>query len=69
MKLFLPADLVENILLSILLMEIFDAGIGLEEAELWFRSFFSLENRGNFRMCYDMYLYKTNHFLKLKINS
>lgn len=30
MKLVLPADLVENILLSILLMEIFDTGIGLE---------------------------------------
>ena len=31
---FLPADLVEKIFFSVLLMEIFEAGIGLEEVML-----------------------------------
>lgn len=29
--------------------------------------FFGLENKGSFQMCYDTYVYKTNHFPKINI--
>lgn len=56
MKLFVPAVFVERILLSILLVEIFEAAIVLEAAVLWLFFFFfcSLENRDSFRMCCDV---------------
>lgn len=68
---FLPAVFVKRIFLSILLVEIFEAGIMLEEAMLWlFWVFFLLAGKKNASRCVTMcYLYKTNYFLKLKINS
>lgn len=71
MKLFVPVVFVERILLSILLVEIFEAAIVLEAAVLWlFFFFFAVWKIGIASGCVMMcYLYKTNYFLKLKINS
>lgn len=44
MKLFVPAVFVERILLSILLVEIFEAAIVLEAAVLWLFFFFFLQS-------------------------
>lgn len=58
----MPAVFVERILLSILLVEIFEACIVLEEAVLWLLGFFgvfflffcSLEKKDIFKTCYDV---------------